>query len=113
METEQIKDRISDALNETKDRVDGAMNTTSDKLFDAAQKVEEAGTSGQKAVSEYAGKVSDTLQESAKYLRDSDVDSIASELVVSLKDAVRMRPILSIACALGTGLILARILSKK
>jgi len=113
METDQIKDRISGALNETKDRVDGAINTTSEKLFDAAQKIEEVGANGKKAVSEYADKVSDSLQDGAKYLRDSDVDSIASELVASLKDAVRMRPILSIACALGTGLILARVLSRK
>jgi ElaB/YqjD/DUF883 family membrane-anchored ribosome-binding protein len=115
METsqDQIKERIADTISDTKDRVDDAINATSDKLFETAKKVEQVGDASKKAVSEYSEKTRDKLQESANYLKNTDVDTMADELMVSLKAAIRSRPLVSIGFALGTGYILARLFSKK
>jgi ElaB/YqjD/DUF883 family membrane-anchored ribosome-binding protein len=115
METsqDQLKERIADTISDTKDRVDDAINATSDKLFETAQKVEQVSDASQKVVSEYSEKARDKLKESANHLKNTDVDTMADELVVSFKEAIRSRPLLSIGFALGTGYILARLLSKK
>jgi ElaB/YqjD/DUF883 family membrane-anchored ribosome-binding protein len=115
METsqDQLKERIADTISDTKDRVDDAINATSDKLFETAQKVEQVGDASKKVVSEYSEKARDKLKESASYLKNTDVDTMADELAVSLKEAIRSRPLISIGCALGTGYILARLFSKK
>lgn len=99
---ERVRQRTDEASHEAAERVDSAMNVTGDRLHDAARTLRERAPSGQ--VGDVAESAARALERSGDYLRQSDVETVRSDLETVIRD----HPIQSLAVGFGVGFMIAR-----
>ena len=114
-DTTTLKDKVTDAAGKVKDKteefgrsvqhkIDEQRTTTADNLHSAASSIHESAETGSQKVRELAHGAADTLDATAGYIRDHDVQAMLGDV----ENVVRRFPGRSLLIAAGVGFLLGR-----